>query len=402
MNSTEAGLLQAIAAEPEDDTHRLVYADWLDDNGQPERGEFIRLHIRWCQRDADSKPDEALKDRLCAAWRTAGLAVDGHVYDRGFPAVAWFKDFEAFADQAAEVLAAHPIRVAYIHAECREATDYSDLPERFSDAAPLLRRLVGLGCSSSGWPEGYLTQVLSLSELANLKVLDCYGAQFGPEIEDAIEAAEQLTNLRVLDLRGCEMEDEDLEAVAHATHLCSLVALRLGPGVEFNRFKSDAIGELTRVRHLSLKQLDLGFTWIGDAGLGHLLGWNGLSGLSELNLSDNGLSESGLLALARSSRLANMRRLDVSGNSMTASAALALAGSPWLAGLRELRLGNVPTADGSLKEAVERLRDRFGDAVFEDLGVPLEPSPVCEADRICLRARWFAAARPDHPEDAIL
>jgi uncharacterized protein (TIGR02996 family) len=29
-----AGLLQAILADPEDDTPRLVYADWLEEHGQ--------------------------------------------------------------------------------------------------------------------------------------------------------------------------------------------------------------------------------------------------------------------------------------------------------------------------------------------------------------------------------
>src|SRR5262245_37467835 len=39
----QEALLAALAAEPDDDNARLVYADWLADNGQPERGEFIRL-----------------------------------------------------------------------------------------------------------------------------------------------------------------------------------------------------------------------------------------------------------------------------------------------------------------------------------------------------------------------
>ena len=43
--------LQAIRAEPEDDTLRLVFADWLDDHGQPERAEFIRLQIESARLD---------------------------------------------------------------------------------------------------------------------------------------------------------------------------------------------------------------------------------------------------------------------------------------------------------------------------------------------------------------
>lgn len=36
-------LLRAILDEPADDAPRLVYADWLEENGQPERAEFIRV-----------------------------------------------------------------------------------------------------------------------------------------------------------------------------------------------------------------------------------------------------------------------------------------------------------------------------------------------------------------------
>src|SRR5262245_37079412 len=41
----EEGLLQEIVTHPEDDAPRLVYADWLEDHGQPQRAEFIRLQI---------------------------------------------------------------------------------------------------------------------------------------------------------------------------------------------------------------------------------------------------------------------------------------------------------------------------------------------------------------------
>src|SRR6266508_240747 len=44
--SEEDALLAAIYANPDDDTPRLVYADWLDEHDQPERAEFIRAQIR--------------------------------------------------------------------------------------------------------------------------------------------------------------------------------------------------------------------------------------------------------------------------------------------------------------------------------------------------------------------
>lgn len=45
---TTAGdaLLADIIACPDDDTPRLIFADWLEDNGEPERAEFIRLSVR--------------------------------------------------------------------------------------------------------------------------------------------------------------------------------------------------------------------------------------------------------------------------------------------------------------------------------------------------------------------
>jgi uncharacterized protein (TIGR02996 family) len=38
----EQALLATILAEPENDAPRLVYADWLDDHGDPARAELIR------------------------------------------------------------------------------------------------------------------------------------------------------------------------------------------------------------------------------------------------------------------------------------------------------------------------------------------------------------------------
>lgn len=37
--------LQAILENPDEDSPRLIYADWLDEHGDPDRAEFIRLQI---------------------------------------------------------------------------------------------------------------------------------------------------------------------------------------------------------------------------------------------------------------------------------------------------------------------------------------------------------------------
>jgi uncharacterized protein (TIGR02996 family) len=38
-------LLAAVCDRPDDDTPRLVLADWLDDHGQPERAAFVRAQV---------------------------------------------------------------------------------------------------------------------------------------------------------------------------------------------------------------------------------------------------------------------------------------------------------------------------------------------------------------------
>src|SRR5262245_31186099 len=44
--STKDSLLAEIVANPDDDAVRLVFADWCEDNGEPDRAEFIRAQMR--------------------------------------------------------------------------------------------------------------------------------------------------------------------------------------------------------------------------------------------------------------------------------------------------------------------------------------------------------------------
>lgn len=46
MDSERAALLRAICEAPDDDAPRLIYADWLDEHGEAERAEFIRLQVK--------------------------------------------------------------------------------------------------------------------------------------------------------------------------------------------------------------------------------------------------------------------------------------------------------------------------------------------------------------------
>lgn len=49
-DTTQRALLNAIIAKPDDDALRLIYSDWLDENGEAERASLVRCqikHPRW-------------------------------------------------------------------------------------------------------------------------------------------------------------------------------------------------------------------------------------------------------------------------------------------------------------------------------------------------------------------
>jgi len=54
--------LKAILADPDEDSHRLVYADWLTENGDADRGEFIRVQIELARRWPLAPPGTAYYD----------------------------------------------------------------------------------------------------------------------------------------------------------------------------------------------------------------------------------------------------------------------------------------------------------------------------------------------------
>src|SRR4051812_38507679 len=84
-------LLAAVLAEPDEDTPRLVYADWLDENGQPERAAFIRDQIEAMRAEPHSKRANAaamrageILKRQRGAWDRTIKGVRETHFERGF------------------------------------------------------------------------------------------------------------------------------------------------------------------------------------------------------------------------------------------------------------------------------------------------------------------------------
>lgn len=77
MSEVEARFLAMIRETPDDDTPRLVYADWLEGNGDHERADFLRTLCKLGRPDLHKKKAVQLQARLVkiarpsdAAWRS--------------------------------------------------------------------------------------------------------------------------------------------------------------------------------------------------------------------------------------------------------------------------------------------------------------------------------------------
>jgi uncharacterized protein (TIGR02996 family) len=65
--SPDNPFLQALLAQPDDDTFRLAITDWFIENGQPERAEFIRVQVEL------ATLTDPLQDQQVGVWRERTL-----------------------------------------------------------------------------------------------------------------------------------------------------------------------------------------------------------------------------------------------------------------------------------------------------------------------------------------
>jgi uncharacterized protein (TIGR02996 family) len=121
MTSDGEILFRAVCEHPADDTPRLVYADWLEENGQPERAEFIRLQCEdreFCRRFPDLA---AARTRASDLLRVHGRQWEmelpllrgvswGSHFVRGFLDAAWITSASALVAVADELFAATPLQ----------------------------------------------------------------------------------------------------------------------------------------------------------------------------------------------------------------------------------------------------------------------------------------------------
>jgi uncharacterized protein (TIGR02996 family) len=333
--------LQAINDSPDDDTPRLICADWLDDHGDPDRAEFIRTQCQLARLPEDApetvrlrKRERELLNEHQLEWVEPLLIARplDWLFRRGFP--AWVTlSADDFIHHGERLLAESTVRrVRLVGAAGKLAalgwckhlalvtklnlTDTGLVDDDLIALArsPYLGALTGLDLSKNRITAVGLHALRRKGILARLTRLDVSDATLGNSGTEVLLGAPGLGALRRLDLNHCRLGDAAVEALAGA-------------------------GTVPALERLSL----VGNSGVTAAGVRALAAATTLPRLTDLRLGQTACGNEGLRALAASPLLARLRRLDVGAFSrdglppVTAEGLGALLSSPHLQRIRSLR-----------------------------------------------------------------
>jgi uncharacterized protein (TIGR02996 family) len=293
--------LQAIKEQPEDDTPRLILADWLEERGDP-RSELLRLQVTlahlvpglraWHDR---REREEGLRKLHENEWLgpLATLA-DTYTLHRGLVQVTmWVNDFlgDRVADLAETETFAWVDGARLIQGGRRPP--WSDEIGLLIES-PLLAGLNSLNLGGQALDAAEVSLLAGSPHLANLTSLELYGNSPGAAGVTALAESASLAGLLVLDLDGCRLGEGGAQALAAHAHWTHLTTLQLRTN------------------------------WIGNAGAMALATAPALASLRTLLLNTNGISDAGARALTASPYLKDLEALDLLGNQITPPAAEAL------------------------------------------------------------------------------
>jgi uncharacterized protein (TIGR02996 family) len=334
--------LDAIIADPDDDAVRLIYADWLEENGtavERDRARFIHLQIELQgiedndRRRAIIDECNQLIDRHWQEW-TYGFQADRtaayyykDTYERGFLPYMCLDD-EDLEDPTLDTLLAHePIT----HFFMRRIDTFPDavaqwkhLPRvrqvSFSgggdNVKALLRSPLLTGLRVFAEPSGLDDVALITSDprFAGLRRLEIGYSDLGDSAVEMVSQSRTLSHLTAFDYSGNRTTIAALEAVAGSPLASRLtfIGLRQYDWGEAPTVGSRAAELLAGFR--CLQGIDLHGQQIGDEGAEVLAGSPNLADLKLLQLGQNGLGLRGMTALLSSRYLTKVEELDLSNN----------------------------------------------------------------------------------------
>jgi uncharacterized protein (TIGR02996 family) len=295
------GFLEDIVAHPDDDTPRLILADWLEEHGDSDRAEFIRVQVQraslpeWDARQVRLRLRELeLLKQHGQKWQEELPHIKGvrwGGFRRGFVATARFSSFAVLRTSASACWAAAPIETVFFRWP------------RQGEAIDRIAPIAGLRELSI---QGYFAERREVERFAD---------------------APLLTTLRALNIRDCSLGIDGFRRLVESPYLWNLKALRL-PSNSIGNAGISALFDAPALT--SLEELDLSETdnygrygedpIIEAAGVQELVTWPGMAQLRSLTLSGNSVGREGLHALLRSPRATALKELILRDNGLTSQA----------------------------------------------------------------------------------
>jgi uncharacterized protein (TIGR02996 family) len=352
--------LEAIRADPKDDACRLVFSDWLDEQGEATWAELIRLQCELCNlRSTDPRRDglRARESLLLKACQDRWLAP---LREQGLSAVCTFS--RGFIDRA----------------ELERATQKELSPEALPTflSLPICGALASLKTTIDNLGDPVGRAVASTPSLSGLVELELEYPNMGDAGMAELAQSPYLGNLRTLrivsaysDWHHRHIGGAGARSLAESPTLSRLEELDL----TYNAVDETGIWPLSRSQNvLHMRKLKLSGNQLYNGGAVALASSPYLTRLEELDLGSNEIGDEGIEALAASPVLASVTVLDLSSHHIIGQnwfgerGAIALARSPYLGQLSELRLGEAQDAIGAA--GMDALRQRFGERLelFED------------------------------------
>jgi uncharacterized protein (TIGR02996 family) len=340
--------LQAIIADPDDDTTRLVYADWLEENGDEAdraRAEFIRIQFeqeRLPEHDARRKEVETRAAELHKAHAATWLR---GAWNKWVPGVGLFRrgfleTIEASPDSLKEhavaLLAREPVTDLRLN---RFDDDEAEAKEIAS--WPWLARFRKLDTEDTQMDEAPLATLLRSPHLTGLRELRISPYKQGTGAIKALAANRALAGLTHLTLEALwHNGDAIVTTLAGIKHLDRLTHLAFGSnGIGLAGATVLARSPILRnITHLTFDADNSRGPRLGDDGFLTLIGSRHLKNLTDLTVGWQEIGDASLIALSRSPNAGKLVRLALPVNNFGPAGMEALGSSRRLANLEELRL----------------------------------------------------------------
>jgi uncharacterized protein (TIGR02996 family) len=224
MISQEQAFLEAILERPDDDTPRLIFADWLEERGDPSsaaRAEFIRVQCILAgerlppRRQAElTRREQQILNDWDEEWvRPLHRLVKNWEFHRGFIHYVGLS-MEKFLTHAGRLFRRAPVRHLRLWPHSLPSIEPMDMALLADNVH--LTHLLSLDLSENRLASTHLRALVVSEHLTNLTELDLSFNRIGDGGLRALAASPLLGRLQRLNLCGNDVGVVGLRALAHA------------------------------------------------------------------------------------------------------------------------------------------------------------------------------------------